>query len=206
MSSLSAAFFSWVQGARFYIDAHAEAVALLPCGKEKTWLDAGCGPGLVARLASRRGYEAIGIDRDRKMIERAVHLARNEPSCRFEIADLDGLAAKYSADVVSAASLLFVVPDPETALVQLWNCVRPGGSLLIVETTEKMAPRAALQVMKRVRPGRRLALLLWARARQGRAVTPAVYGRLAPVSGSCTPLLEGLVSAWIFKKDMAEPG
>ncbi|MDE2494387.1 MAG: class I SAM-dependent methyltransferase [Alphaproteobacteria bacterium] len=200
MRSLSAAFFSWVQGARFYIDTHAEAVALVPSGEGKTWLDVGCGPGLVARLASRRGYRATGIDRSPKMIERAIRLARGESSCRFEIADLEGLASKYSADVVSAASLLFVVQEPEAALVQLWSCVRPGGNLLVVETTEKMAPRAALQTMTHIRPGRRLALLLWARARNGRSVAPSVYDRLAPASGSRTPLLDGLVSAWVFKK------
>ena len=198
MSLVSAAFFSWLQGAPFYVDLHRQAVELLPAGTGKTWLDAGCGPGLVARLARQRGYAVIGLDRDPAMIHQAERRARGDAGCRFAVSELSRLAVEPPVDVVSAASLLFVVPDAEAALGQLWERVRPGGQLLVIETSERMTPAAARQV--KTPPGRRLGLTLWARARNGRAVAPRIFRTLPASSIEHTPLLDGLVSAWVLAK------
>lgn len=203
MGLVSAHFFSWLQGAQFYVDAHSQAVSLLPHGNKETWLDVGCGPGLVTRLAAQRGYNAIGVDRDQRMIGRAMKLTGQKLSCRFEVGDLTNLNEHYSAEVVSAASLLFVLRDPEAALHKLWDCVRPGGNLLIVETTEKMTPTYARSVMHQIPPRRRTALALWARARNGKAIATKVYESLPSVSILRTPLLHGMVAAWTFKKGPA---
>lgn len=201
MSFLSAAFFSWVQSAPFYADVHSEALTLLPSGEGKTWMDVGCGPGLVARLACHRGYDVLGIDRDPQMIRFARRNAREERRCRFEVGDLNGLSGRQSADVVSAASLLFAVPDPQAAIRQLWDCVRPGGSLLVIETTEKMTPEGARRFSRTTPLGRHPALALWARARRGRSVAASVFDLPAAHSRVCTPLMGGLVQAWIFRKE-----
>ncbi|MBI3563401.1 MAG: class I SAM-dependent methyltransferase [Gammaproteobacteria bacterium] len=201
MSAVSAAFFAWVQGAPFYVDIHAAAVDLLPKGDGKTWLDVGCGPGLVARLASQRGYDVVGIDHDPAMILRARRLARDEKQCRFEVGDLRYLAQAHRADVVSAASLLFALPDRHAGIRHLWRCVSSGGSLLIVETTRDMVPARARQAMGGVRSGRGLALTLWALTRRGRTLDPSVFGSLAPASQACTLLLNGLVQACVFTKE-----
>ena len=203
MSAASAMFFAWVQGAPFYVDVHAAAVDFLPSGGGKTWLDVGCGPGLIARLASQRGYDVVGIDRDPAMIQWARRLARDEGRCRFEVGDLDHLAEGHRADIVSAASLLFALPDPHAGIRQLWRCVRSGGALLIVETTQDMIPARARQERRGVRPGRALALTLWARARRGRSIDPSVFGSIAPASQERTLLLNGLVQAWVFTKETA---
>lgn len=203
MSFLSAAFFSWVQGAPFYIDVHSQAVSLLPPGNGRTWLDVGCGPGLMARLARERRYDVLGIDRDPAMIRLAMCHTRGKQGCRFEVGDLNRVSGRYSADVVSAASLLFVLPDPGQAIKQLWDCVRLGGRLLVIETTEKMAPEVAREVRKTMQPGRRLVLTMWARARRGRAVSPDVFREVPAQSTECIPLLNGLVQAWSFVKGPA---
>ena len=203
MSFVSAAFFSWVQGAPFYVDVHSQAVNLLPLGNGKTWLDMGCGPGLVARLACNRGYDVLGIDADPGMVRFAVHNARGNPRCRFDVGDLNCMPGQHSADVVSAASLLFVLPDPGAALQHLWDCVRPGGRLLVIETTEQMTPEGARRMKSTTRPGRRLALNLWARARSGRAVDQEVFHSLAAHSSERIPLLSGLLHAWVFVKEPA---
>jgi len=200
MSSISAAFFSWVQAASFYVDVHSQAVDLLPYGNGKMWLDVGSGPGLVARLACDRGYDVLGIDRDSAMIEAAKRNTLRHLRCRFEVGDLSRLSELSSADVVSAASLLFVVPDPDNAIRQLWDRVRPGGKLLVIETTELMTPEGARKVRSKVRRGRRLALTLWARARNGRAVSPGIFSSISAQSSECAALLGGLVQAWVFTK------
>ncbi len=96
------ALFGWLHGADFYRATHAEAVALLPTGQGRTWLDVGCGPGLVARLAAARGYTARGVDAAPGMIRKARRIARaHGPAIEYTIATLDSLPAA-SADVVSA--------------------------------------------------------------------------------------------------------
>lgn len=197
---MSAAFFSWVQDASFYVDVHSQAVRLLPPGNGRTWLDVGCGPGLVARLACDRGYDVLGIDRDPEMVRFAERNARVDQRCRLEVGDLSHLSDQYSADVVSAASLLFVVPDPTTAIRQLWDCVRPGGNLLVIEATELMNPEGARKVRPMTRCGRRFALTLWARTRNGKTVDRDVFRSLTARSSVCTPLLGGLINAWVFSK------
>jgi hypothetical protein len=50
-------------------------------------------------------------------------------------------------DVVTAASLLAVVPDPVVALHQLWSCVAPTGTLLVIETSQQMTPASARRIL-----------------------------------------------------------
>ena len=118
----------------------------------------------------------------------------------FEVASLDDVAASgVTADVVSAASLLFVLPEPERALERLWSLVAPGGSLLLVETTAAMRPRAAWQGMA----GRGSAgLLLWGLARRGRSVATVIdaFGAADLASSVFHPLLRGLVGAWLLRR------
>ena len=200
MSWLSARLFTWIQGAAFYTDVHTEAVRTLPEGHGRRWLDVGCGPGLVARLASEHGYDAVGIDRDPSMVHAARRRTRGA-RCRFELGELGrGAAERWSADVVSAASLLIVLPEPRAGLAQLWEWVRPGGTLLVVETTEHMTPERARTIAPHTRAGRRAALSLWARARSGRAVDPALFDVIHARARSDHALLHGLVRAWTFEK------
>ena len=102
--------FTWLQGADFYRDLHRCAVQNLPPGKGKTWLDVGCGPGLVTRLAAEHGYRAQGVDTNPRTIKAAQRLALNHhSSAEFAIGNI--AASPLSADVVSAASLLAVLED-----------------------------------------------------------------------------------------------
>lgn len=185
-----ARFFTWVQRARFYVDLHREAVSLLPPGDDRTWLDVGTGPGLVAGLAAERGYDALGIDKNPAM----VAAARGRfPGARFEEAALPSHpTATY--DVVSAASLLIVVPDPRAAARALWEHVRPGGHLLLVETTARMNPRET----RPLSVSNPLVLWLWARVRQGRAVDIDALG--LPGERQQHLLLEGAVAAWVWRR------
>jgi 2-polyprenyl-3-methyl-5-hydroxy-6-metoxy-1,4-benzoquinol methylase len=73
---IGATLFVWLQGAGFYRDVHQQAVDILPQGNGKTWLDVGCGPGLVARQAAARGYDATGVDADGNMVRAAKRLTR----------------------------------------------------------------------------------------------------------------------------------
>jgi SAM-dependent methyltransferase len=201
VSVLSTALFSWVQGAAFYEQTHRAAVELLPSGAGRSWLDVGCGPGLVTRLASQRGYDALGIDRDAAMV-RAARRAKHGGE-HYEVSDLEGAARGVRADVVSAASLLYVLRDPEKGVALLWRCVQPAGHLLVVETTRDMTPERASRILGKTARGRRLALLLWARARRGRTVDRSVLDAARGARIERHLLLEGLVEACLLTKRAA---
>jgi ubiquinone/menaquinone biosynthesis C-methylase UbiE len=197
----AAKLFTWIQGADFYRDLHRGAVEALPKGRGGVWLDVGCGPGLVTRLAAARGYSATGIDISPHMIHAARRIGRSEKSrARFKVGDTSNLPAK-TADVVSAASLLAILENKSRGLRALWKCVRPGGTLLIIEPTDKMTLHNAERILKRGLPGKRTkGLRMWASARQGKAVDPRIYEGLRAGSVRSFPLLYGLVAAWLIRK------
>jgi 2-polyprenyl-3-methyl-5-hydroxy-6-metoxy-1,4-benzoquinol methylase len=196
MSVAAAQLFRWVQAATFYIDVHRDAVALVAATEAATWLDVGCGPGLLARLAAERGFAVIGIDRDPAMIRFAT---RQTTTARFEVGDLADLGTE-SADIVSAASLLCVVPDPAGTATSLWAALRPGGSLLVVETASAMTIANARRVAPYLPRRHRHALHLWALVRQGHALDPAILDHLPTHDRRTVPLLHGLIDATLLTK------
>ena len=134
---ISALLLSWPQGAGFYSQLHQQAVELLPRGNGETWLDVGSGPGLVSRLAAQRGYQVTGLDPDAASIQAARLLTGIQGlPIAFRVGERKPLPPA-SAEVVSAGSLLAVLPDWEEGLKSLWKAVHPGGSLLAIEPTEK---------------------------------------------------------------------
>ena len=193
--------FTWLQGAEFYRDIHKQAVDCIPLGSGKTWIDVGCGPGLVSRQAAMNYYDVIGIDFDPAMIKAARRIAKWQGSkARFEVGDLTFLQGK-KADVVSAASLLAVLSEKEGALSIMWDCVQPGGYLLIIEPTELMNPVNANKIINSGLPRKRInGLRLWANARENRSVDPGIFNAINAEEKSCLELLGGLVKVWVFKK------
>lgn len=200
-----AMLFSWLQGAGFYRDLHRQAVEGLPEGEGRQWIDMGCGPGLVTRQAAARGYVATGIDAEAEMVRAARLLGWWQRSAAsFRQGDLASLPAQ-AAEVVSAASLLAVLDDKEDGLRRLWRGVRPGGHLLLIEPTAKMTPQNAAALIRAGLPGRRRqGLSLWARARNQRALDPALFTSLTAAETRSMALLDGLVGAWVFRKPTPE--
>jgi SAM-dependent methyltransferase len=153
--SLSSSFFTWVQGAGFYRALYAEAVEMLPPGNGERWTDIGCGPGLMVRLASRRGYQSEGIDSSPDMLQAARLLAKKERiEARFTTGSLETLGNSDAA-VLSIASLLSLQADVRAGLNHLWKALKPDGRLLIVEPTDRISPRRARGISGSSLPGPR---------------------------------------------------
>lgn len=205
MGLLAARLFTRLQAASFYQGLLRDALALLPAGSGRTLLDAGCGPGALTRLAANCGYQATGFDADPAMIAQANRLERREHSrAQFVVAGLGAAPGRFHpADVVVAASLLAVVSDIDGALEALWACVKPGGTLLVIEASELLNLADAKQFLasRPAQPGDRY-LTRWAHARQGRTVSPAVLGQLRPQARIRQhPLLDGLVRATAITRE-----
>jgi SAM-dependent methyltransferase len=209
VGALSARFFAPAQGAGFYQALLQDALALLGDGNGRTLLDVGCGPGALTRLAATRGYQATGIDNDPAMIALARRTAVRERSpAAFAGTDLHAAARTFHpADVVAAASLLAILPDPANSLKDLWECVTAKGTLLIIEPNQQMTPSGPREQLATgtPRPRRRL-LAVWAHARQGRAGNPLPLDALARIAQRHDyPLLGGMITATRLEKSARTP-
>ena len=114
----------------------------------------------------------------------------------FDVADRWPAAA-----VVSAASLLAVLPDRALALDALCRALQPSGTLLLIEPSQTMGPEAAAAYRaSHPQEPKAWVLQLWARTRlQERAVQSKdlIHPELEL---SCHPLLGGMVNAWVLSK------
>lgn len=201
MGYLSAALFARIQGAQFYHQLHQTAVTHLPYGAGNTWLDVGCGNGLVTALAAAHGYQAIGIDRDAAMIAQAQ---RHYPhlNLRFIQGSVDQLQQLAdAANVVSAASLLAMIPPAQRqqVLKQLADHVLPGGYLLLIEPSERFDLSHAQAYLRQYPQGRdNWVLRLWGLTRKpAHALSEADICSLKWVWQRHS-LLGGLVNAWFL--------
>lgn len=205
MGYFSARLFTWLQDAEFYRALHQRAVTLLPPGAGQIWLDVGCGPGLVTRLAGLAGYDAIGVDADVHMIRAARQLAQRVDSpVRFLQQRFGGPDTSVAlAHVVSASSFLAVVDDAPQVLTKLWQAVRPGGHLLIIEPLPGMTLARANRAIRRgtVRGKGRHGLRLWAAVRQGNIRDhSALLQTLHAGYVQFAPLLDDMLGAWLIRK------
>jgi ubiquinone/menaquinone biosynthesis C-methylase UbiE len=163
-----------VQKAAFYKAAHELAVASLENGKNtKTWLDVGCGAGIVANLAYLHGYKTVGVDINPYMIEIANKNSISKEQI-FSVCD-SNLQSVKSANIVSAASLLFVSHNKKQMLDMLYSLVNSSGKLLIIETTQNMTLLNALKIFASQPKGGRFILLLCAFVRNGKCIDDKIF-------------------------------
>lgn len=167
MGTNAARFFSYVQSAALYRDLHQRAVALLPQGHGLTWLDVGCGPGLVARCAQQHGYTATGVDIDPAMVRQAQRIAqRMRVPAQFNVVGLDDISPP-GYDVVCAASFLIVMKDRRAALEKLKSLAQPRGAIMIIETTRAFTLSSTWSYLRGAGfDGRNWVILLWAFVRR----------------------------------------
>ena len=198
----SAFLFAWLQGAGFYRQLHALALSRVPPGSGERWIEVGCGPGLLSRLAAQRGFRGVGIDLNRESIWVARLLGFSlRSTMRFEVGTLESLGDR-TADVVAASSLLAVLPDRENGLQSLWQSVAPSGYLLVIEPTSRLtANNVEALISSGSLPSKRIrGLRLWARARENETVDERIFDSLQNHLENYSEMLDGMVGIWIFRK------
>ncbi len=101
------------------------------------WLDAACGPGVVARALAPRVGHVTGVDATPAMIE----LARREAAANgvanadFALGDVTALAAADgSFDGALSRFALHHIPLPGRVVAELARVVRPGGRVVLADT------------------------------------------------------------------------
>jgi SAM-dependent methyltransferase len=97
-------------------------------------LDVGCGRGAVLLAAARRAGTLTGVDVSAGMLDhaRAELRAAGVDGVRLEVMDAERLAfADGTFDALTAAFLLFFLPDPERAAAEFRRVLRPGGRVTV---------------------------------------------------------------------------
>lgn len=93
-------------------------------------LDAGCGPGHVARFLSDRGADVSGLDFSPEMVAQARSL---NPDLRFAVGSMTELPAGGNlGGIVAFYAVIHIPREAQTAMFANWRAaLRPGGSALV---------------------------------------------------------------------------
>jgi len=166
---------------------------MLAVGEGHTWADIGCGPGLMSRLVSEKGYDTTGYDLDANSIRLARYLGRGHNNVRYRQQDLFTIDRHFN--VISATSLLSVIPDKKKALKRLLSLLSPtNATLILIEPTEDMKIKNVWRLIKDTkRLFYYLGLLLWAKAREGKHIDRTLFEDLSGVEVSHVLSLDGMV-------------
>jgi SAM-dependent methyltransferase len=127
--------------ARETLDALIELAAPAP---GQRWLEAACGPGVVARALAPRTGEVHGVDLTPKMIELAVREAAHLPNVTFAVGDATRLPDPDGAyDGAISRFTIHHVPAPARLVEELARVVRPGGVVVLADHVADDDPAAA---------------------------------------------------------------
>jgi SAM-dependent methyltransferase len=107
-------------------------LALLPDVKDRSILDAGCGPGKYAEILIARGAQVTGFDISPKMVELAKQ--RNKQAGHFFVHNLAhplNTLDNGSFDIALCALALHYVQNWDPTIKEFFRVLKPEGQLLI---------------------------------------------------------------------------
>ena len=112
--------------------AAARVAGLVPVGARV--LDCAAGTGEFSLAAAKRAASVLCTDQSQPMLDRARKKAAKRRLTNISFAQRDVTALSDpdgSFDAVIAANVLHLLPEPETAVRELWRVTAPGGRLIL---------------------------------------------------------------------------
>lgn len=112
--------------------AAARVAELVPIGAGV--LDCAAGTGEFSLAAAERAESVLCTDQSAVMLEQARKKARErgKANISFAVRDITAMPdPDRSFDVVIAANVLHLLPDPGPAVRELWRVTAPGGRLIL---------------------------------------------------------------------------
>lgn len=108
------------------------------------WLEAACGPGVVARALAPRAGSVHGVDLTPAMVELARREAAGLENATFSVGDATALDDPDGAyDGAIARFTLHHIPVPARLVEELARVVRPGGAVVLADHLLDEDPEAA---------------------------------------------------------------
>ena len=191
----------WLHNQRFYRKLQAYALQSLDAEPQshQTWADVGCSTGLMCRLAGSRGYRVRGYDINAFSLWIARLLSLGKGDIHYSSQDFHTLTERY--DVITATSLLSVLDDKAEALQALTALLKDTQSrLILIEPTEKMTvANVHARIDGLTSWWYYKGLLLWAKAREGKAMSLEVFETLGSIEVSHDYALDGMVRISLLK-------
>jgi SAM-dependent methyltransferase len=112
----------------------AALVELADPRPRERWLEAACGPGVVARALAPRAGAVHGVDLTPAMVELARREAAGLHNATFSVGDATALPDPDGAyDGAIARFTLHHVPVPARLVEELARVVRPGGAVVLAD-------------------------------------------------------------------------
>lgn len=139
---------------------HTEEItqALFPEGnpsEDTSVVEVGCGPGFYARRLAQRypALRMLGIDRSSRLLAWAQSRASSDAltNCRFQHGDVECISACIEpVDAVISSRLLLVVGNRNRVMAEIFQVLKPGGRLFLVEPTANLKTQLPLSAMRLV--------------------------------------------------------
>lgn len=102
--------------------------------RDERWLEAACGPGLIARALAPLTGAVVGVDATPAMVELARREAAGLANVAFALGD--AAALEYGDGEFDGAVTRFSlhhIPVPSRVVAELARVVRPGGTVVIAD-------------------------------------------------------------------------
>ncbi len=192
----SSGFFQWLAKQPWYTELLTDWTQSIPIPPKSRALELGCGPGVLSALLETQGVCVTGLDRSAAMVDRA---RSNAPQSTFLVGDAQSIALPDdSFDIVFAASVVNVVPDPKLLVCEMARVTRPGGPVSVLFPTPLLSQNAAVIARQQDLGGFASAALgLWgskAPKREPDAIV-ALFREAGFESPSITPFWDGSIAS-----------
>lgn len=198
---LNTLVFLWIQSQSFYKELQNNAIKSIPSTNGvKTWADIGCSVGLLSREARKLNYIVTGYDINYFSLLFARILSFNVKQLNYKQEGLFSIQGTF--DIVSATSLLSVLDNKKEALEKLISLLKNKDStLILIEPTEKLT----LQNTKKLIVNFKTfwfykGLLLWAKARENKAVDTQIFNNLEGFKVSTKDYLQGMIHLSLIQR------
>jgi SAM-dependent methyltransferase len=112
----------------------AELARFAAPSRDERWLEAACGPGLIARALAPLAGAVVGVDATPAMVSLARREAAGLANVEFALGDAGALAfADGEFDGAITRFSLHHIPVPSRVVAELARVVRPGGKVVIAD-------------------------------------------------------------------------